>query len=114
MKYWLCFIYFTMPIVLLATRDFWLINSIDYMLALVPWVYLSMTSCILQHDIFLKIKYKKWVYNILKETLRWSVFVMLLYRWFNIYMITLIHSIVWVWSMVYILQPKTIDRITYI
>lgn len=112
MKYWLCSIYFIIPLILLSTRKIWVTNTIDNILVIIPWIYLSITSCIIRYNISTEIKYKKRYYNILKEVLRWIVLVMLLYKWFNIYMITLIHSIIWVWCMIYILQPKI--RITYI
>ena len=48
------------------------------------------------------------------EVLRWTLLVILVYKTINVYTIIIFTSEIWIWWMIELLQPKIIERITYV
>ena len=48
------------------------------------------------------------------EVLRWTLLVIIVYKIINVYTIIIFTSEIWIWWMIELLQPKIIERITYV
>lgn len=48
------------------------------------------------------------------EVLRWTLLVILVYNIINVYTIIIFTSEIYIWWMIELLQPKIIERITYV
>lgn len=103
--------YFVLPIVMLALRDFWMDEDWQTIFVLIPFLYSGMSCCVAQHNIGCEMKRTpiRWI---MYELLRWSIIVTMVYGWWNVYMFTVFHSLVWVWCILESTYIKS--RVTFV
>jgi hypothetical protein len=107
----LAVLYFLLSVLLLALIR---LEGFQYWVLLIPFGEGCLSATMMQYDhIIIKLNIKSWR-KVLLEVLRWSTLTILLYRWFNVYSIIAVTSEIWIWCIVELLQPKIVERITYI
>lgn len=96
---------------MLALRDFWLEEDWQTTFVLIPFIYSGMSCCIVQLNLGCEMKRTpiRWV---MSELLRWSIIVTMVYGWWNVYMFTVFHSLIWVWGILESTYVK--HRVTFI
>ena len=106
----LAVVYLFLTVLLLALGSF----EIGYWVLIFPFAEACFSATMMQYEhVTMHVKIKIWR-RVLLEVLRWSVFTILLYRWFNEYSIIVITTVIWIWCTIEMLQPKITERITYI
>ena len=106
----LAVVYILITILLLVLGSF----ETGYWIVILPFSEACFSATLVQYDhVTMKVKIKLWR-KVLLEMLRWSVFTILLYRWFNEYSIVIITTEIWIWCIIEMLQPKITERIAYI
>jgi hypothetical protein len=96
---------------MLSLRDIWLEEDWQAIFVLIPFLYSGMSCCVIQHNIGCEMKRApiRWT---VYELLRWSIIVTMVYGWWNVYMFTVLHSLIWGWSILEITYIKS--RVTFI
>jgi hypothetical protein len=107
----LAVLYFLLSVLLIVVTR---LEGFQFWILLFPFAEACLSATMMQYDhVTMKVKIKAWR-KIILEALRWSFFVILLYRWLNVYSIVIITSEIWIWCTIEMLQPKISERITYI
>lgn len=98
---------------MLVLKDLWLEDDWHSMFLLIPFVYFCVTVCFAQYNIgCLTNSRRKYIRSIMHELLRWTIIVTMIYGWWNVYMFTLLHSLIWVWGILESTYIKS--RVTFV
>ena len=111
--YILIIVYFILPVFMLAFKDIWLEEDWQTMFLLLPFVYFCVSVCVAQHNIgCLSYSRRRYIRNTMHELLRWTIIVTMVYGWWNVYMFTVLHSLIWVWGILESTYIKS--RVTFV
>lgn len=110
LEYVIGIVYFLLPMFMLAFRDYWSMNEYDPLFAMIPFFYSGVMCMFLHGECHCRVP--QFLFGFMREILRWSIVVTMVYGWWNIYMFTVVHTIVWLWGVLKYINSNV--RVTFI
>lgn len=109
--YFVLLVYFAIPALMIPFREYWWEEEWHGVFYAIPIVYCVFTCCVVQYN--LGCYTRIWIIRkVCLEMVRWSIIVTMVYGWWNIYMFTVIHSIIWGWCIIESTYIK--PRVTFV
>ena len=107
-------LYISILIVMALHQEMWFQKDWQAVFFFIPVFYLLVFTCIFHYNIGCEFSKRlraraRWI---MYELIRWSIIVTMVYGWWNVYMFTVLHSLVCIWGILESTYIKS--RITFV